>query len=885
MKWIKNFSVVVFLILVVLIRESNTKFASQTFEYNTTSVASQQMIQYPLKHIAFNQALFYSEFFRNKGFVGIEAWSLSSSTTAAKIFIPSTDLLNATRFHLTGNNTANFSLLAKESLVVADLPDILQIVQSLCLAVNGNYSVIEWRLYRNNHVWCPTCERYISVKRGYSYEDLWRSTSKFMFLRTAIAGDSGLTVWDSSQNDFLVAHNLSGLVCGKYSTLTSRWEWGCYPAVNQQAMVYTNWAQGEPSYQNDSACTYINMYGDGKWHVVTCGDESIPSLWQSYILQDPTRGFITIAAPLRLVTPQSSTFVKRTVIPVVVPDPSNTTTGPLVDALKLDPSIGEQFVLYVSDGISKQGDLAMNRSLLNASVFWAKYRRTDQCTVVDPVRGLCHQICSGVNRSSNVVVASPYDLWLFGDKNSMMMAAPTGKGLSVSAVGDGYGLYHWNLTDRGIDMATNTVLNGRSLSAFPLWNYSLTTNRTEPTLWNDCVALRNETFWTYNCGDEGYLTLCSRSLTPENFGTFEVVSKPRPSSIISQQNNNNNNGEQQVQTTTTAVVSFFSAAAASTSAALMPASCMVLMSEICNDYSPLPGDEGLSNMVPSSLFEGLTQNQIYRYVNVMFLFVVLVSIAVLDGGLFLYLRYFHYREINSLLYPRISIQSFLLLMPRLVSSSLFLAVHPQRQVHWVWVIFLACVLVIVVLTFHVVKNTVVWAKYDAMQMAWSDAAITYHYCKKYGFLFDTYRQDRVWFVSVEFMISFTFAVMSGIPTDQDSPACRGIFITQAVLIGARFLAILGLRPSAADLCHRCDVVAALLFLAAVVLRAISLPVGWAVTGLCMLGCVVSTVPLVVWIVCPNSVIRVEAEGDSCIEEERFLPECIEMKGVKSSVEL
>eukprot|EP00759_Apiculatamorpha_spiralis_P000120 PhF_6_TR10023/c0_g1_i1/m.15345 len=280
----------------------------QTVRPTTSPATSLYLLRLP----HFNKLIFYNSF-EMKGCDGVHVtWYTSSSnvptTTLPTFLIRTSEFQNSYRFDIIGNNTHILTIRAKPDVYAGDIYDILSVIQNVSLSgvvpcpTTRSYAVVRWQTSWYGFTWCQDCDRFVGVRSDnpYNYQDISRYTTKTEFRVNDFGGSSGLVIRNGYENDFLVANNLSGMVCGKYNVEREQWEWGCYPVAGDR-MNYTNWDVNEPSYSNSSACVFVNGM-TGKWRVVDCENHKQeedapphPTLWQVFVKPagGPIVGYIT----------------------------------------------------------------------------------------------------------------------------------------------------------------------------------------------------------------------------------------------------------------------------------------------------------------------------------------------------------------------------------------------------------------------------------------------------------------------------------------------------------------------------------------------------------------------------------------------------------------
>eukprot|EP00759_Apiculatamorpha_spiralis_P005673 PhF_6_TR13397/c0_g1_i4/m.21291 len=209
--------------------------------------------QYLLGSIPINKELYWAPWFPDKSFIGVSIRVINVSTSSPTVGITPQDIADINRFNITGNNTFAFTLVVKKNVSVNDMKDVYDVVRNVSVFwPHGRDSkdvgvALEWHCEREGLLWCPACKRYVRrIPDLYTYENI--VTGRFHFEST-LGVMSGFVVLNDEETKFLVDKQFYGLACGRYNVETIQWEWGCDP-VAKKRINYTNWASGEPKYEN-----------------------------------------------------------------------------------------------------------------------------------------------------------------------------------------------------------------------------------------------------------------------------------------------------------------------------------------------------------------------------------------------------------------------------------------------------------------------------------------------------------------------------------------------------------------------------------------------------------------------------------------------------------
>eukprot|EP00759_Apiculatamorpha_spiralis_P042522 PhF_6_TR40518/c0_g3_i5/m.60672 len=258
--------------------------------------------------VSFHPYTFFLPSVEDKNIYGIHA-KVRIANSPTVIGIPASSLVQPERFSIMGNDTKEFQLEVAMSVAKVNRSDLGQVVRNVTVVffpkeeynVEYSYASIEWDTMLEGYVWCQSCHRHVRMRENPTLGTYLRISDRASgaVAMTLVSWVCGMVILNALESEFLASRALYGLVCGKYNVERERWEWGCYPAMNQP-IAYTNWADGEPRYTNDSACIYVRPK-DARWKVVDCTVLQPNTIWQKPFTPEagPISGIVTIAKPLR----------------------------------------------------------------------------------------------------------------------------------------------------------------------------------------------------------------------------------------------------------------------------------------------------------------------------------------------------------------------------------------------------------------------------------------------------------------------------------------------------------------------------------------------------------------------------------------------------------
>eukprot|EP00759_Apiculatamorpha_spiralis_P005671 PhF_6_TR13397/c0_g1_i2/m.21289 len=517
--------------------------AYTTYSLSTSYPPTGRFYFFDELRIPLNPNMFWLPVYTDKNIIGVSVEVLGGMRTPSVCIENNNSTL--TRFIITGNDTTSFRLETKDEVQVSDIRDIYDVVKSVHFRWGENESVskgdivqIKWTLLRVLFDWCTQCHAFIRWSPIITYSGISETQpSKIMYI-------TGLTIENPGVTAYLVNQGREGMVCGSYNVETVQWEWGCYP-VAKKRINYTNWAIGEPKYENDTACVYVQL--DGTWRVTDC-DVPTDLLYQAWLKPKarPFYGYITYGSP----TMTSS-------LPIMNDDDDGMPTSVRSSFnVSLDRSISRLEILrkqsttttvsaYVAGGVGVH--LYQNESAVTiewefdnivsflrqtattevmVQIYWGVHDVITGCpynadTVIDPVRGICYRI-NLVSLSSSLSncavypsIVGPYDMWLFTNNSnyesfgltdrSRQSTTTTAKGkggpLRLCSVGDGSGLYLWGCAP----------YKDIPVDAYPMWYNTYNTSafqKSEPSLYDGCVVLHEGVLRTYECNDSRIIRMC-----------------------------------------------------------------------------------------------------------------------------------------------------------------------------------------------------------------------------------------------------------------------------------------------------------------------------------------------------------------------------------------
>eukprot|EP00759_Apiculatamorpha_spiralis_P005670 PhF_6_TR13397/c0_g1_i1/m.21288 len=833
--------------------------AYTTYSLSTSYPPTGRFYFFDELRIPLNPNMFWLPVYTDKNIIGVSVEVLGGMRTPSVCIENNNSTL--TRFIITGNDTTSFRLETKDEVQVSDIRDIYDVVKSVHFRWGENESVskgdivqIKWTLLRVLFDWCTQCHAFIRWSPIITYSGISETQpSKIMYI-------TGLTIENPGVTAYLVNQGREGMVCGSYNVETVQWEWGCYP-VAKKRINYTNWAIGEPKYENDTACVYVQL--DGTWRVTDCDVISKGMRACVPILSaGPVAGLITLLSqpPPRLPQLQQPPNDMQFLTVNVTMDPSRVLIpSHMFPSCRNMTDDQQQIVFYMEDDTGLKpvrrtcNDFEWDHnkvlSLLKTrgdhvtvTMYWAVHDVTTGCpynadTVIDPVRGICYQTnyCDGMtNRAVYPSIVGPYDMWLFTNNSnyesfgltdrSRQSTTPTAKGkggpLRLCSVGDGSGLYLWGCAP----------YKDIPVDAYPMWYNTYNTSafqKSEPSLYDGCVVLHEGVLRTYECNDSRIIRMCGYPLKSSEYGVINVTFRlitynatTKPPRLTSLPRNIELSAVDSNQVDVVHATTVASVVMSSSTNSLLMVSVISLINDVCNLYSPSDVDQEMAQR----LNVDARSNTEYQHFNLVMNVLIQISTVVFEGVLLLLLVYVGKHSLASSSPPCVSLYMFLYMMPTFVSSSLYLGVSSGGAVSssWVWVLVVVSVGVLCGVTYWVVRYTTQWVSYSHDLMEWADTQpASYAFYKKYGMLIKTYRPERLWFIVVDVVVAMSLSVLCGVYVD-DRDKCVGVHVSQAVILCLHTVLIVTFRPSGPLLTHVCDCISLSLFASAMIVRCVNI---------------------------------------------------------------
>eukprot|EP00759_Apiculatamorpha_spiralis_P058432 PhF_6_TR9206/c2_g2_i1/m.14430 len=383
--------------------------------------------------------------------------------------LASANLSNASRFEFLGNNTASYTIRCKEEVSKFLIQDIQNVVMSTVVTFDNPELfltdpwlsvVLQWNVIFDRYEWCPVCHRPVGgrnttlsgIPEGMTY-DVLAKRERGLAVVSTLGWVCGFVILNRDENEFIRRLGWSGLICGKYDMESKQWKWGCSPAIDQP-IGYTNWANKEPSFENDSACVYVQP--DGTWKVWNCEVESELYMWHKTYFKagGPYNGYITFGGPVpvhaiatKKLTGQNVTLEARV---------GDVVTVNVRNLIPLSLTVTDRVVYYMETNVTS-AFIDVNQGIVTATltddiivdlrlkVFWGIHSSASSCpfnskTIVDPVRGRCLRETNNSSRQSAIAILGRYDWELFSDNPNYASVNSSRGMVSVCSVGDGSGL-------------------------------------------------------------------------------------------------------------------------------------------------------------------------------------------------------------------------------------------------------------------------------------------------------------------------------------------------------------------------------------------------------------------------------------------------------------